>query len=241
MKEFGHRPAGPTSLRCSKQTSICPHPLRQFVDRCLEASGRSQAPGFGQVEASLPIYGDPVVTARLVRGYQTIECIVEHPLGVTRARVAEATAPWQAEADCIACRHSLTTLWANRLAGTKRDRAICARLAPLAASCGVADTLKIAKQRDRRNARPAQLDDLSKSPTKLARTAGALTKFAAIEHNGSHAFGCLDRNCAHARRKRRSAESVFAWPRAGPTAVEDHGAEGGQRVCIDALFDLIDQ
>src|SRR5262245_29203746 len=180
MKEFGHRPAGLTSLRCSKQTSICPHPSRQFVNRRLGRSGRSQTRGFGKIEASLPIDGDAVVTARLVRGYQAIEDIVEHTLRVTRARVAEAAAPWQAEADCIACRHSLTTLWADRLAGTKRDRAICAWLAPLAASCGVADTLKIAKQRDRRNARPAQLDDLSKSPPNLPGTAGAIPNLRAL-------------------------------------------------------------
>src|SRR5512132_2433445 len=157
MKEFGHRPAGPINSRCSKRTSICPHPSRRFVDRCLEASGRSQTLRFGRIEASLPIYGDPVVTARLVRGYQAIEDIVEHTLRVTRARVAEATSARQAEADCIACRHSLTTLWADRPAGTKRDRAICAWLAPLAASRGVMDALKIAKQRDRRSARSAQL------------------------------------------------------------------------------------
>jgi hypothetical protein len=154
--------------------------------------------GFGKIEASLPIYGDPVVTSRLVRSYQAIEEIVEHMLRVTRARVAEATAPWQAEADCIACWHCLTTLWADRLAGTERDRAICARLAPLAASCGVADALKIAKECDWRSTCSAELDDLPKSATKLTRTTGALTKFAAIEHNGSHAFGSLDWNCAHA-------------------------------------------
>ena len=67
------------------------------------------------------IYGDPVVAARLIGAYQAIEDIIEHTLRVTRARVAEAAAPWQAEADCIARRHCLTPLWADRLAGTKRD------------------------------------------------------------------------------------------------------------------------
>jgi hypothetical protein len=87
----------------------------------LEASGRSQTLGFGQIEASLPVYGDPIVAPRLIGGYQAIEDIIDHTLRVTCARVAKAAASWQAEADCIACRHSLTTLWADRLAGTKRD------------------------------------------------------------------------------------------------------------------------
>jgi hypothetical protein len=60
----------------------------------LEASGRSHALGFGQIEASMHIYGDPVVAARLIGAYQAIEDIIEHTLRVTRARVAEAAAPW---------------------------------------------------------------------------------------------------------------------------------------------------
>src|SRR6516165_3161053 len=184
---------------------------------------------------------DAVIATRLFHRDQAVEYVVAHTLRIALARIAEAAAARQLQANRIAWRHGLPPLGPDRPAGAQRHHAGAARLAAAAPARRMAHPLEIAQKRQRIGPGAAKLDYLTEAATELAGPARAVAKFAAIEHDRRDAFGRLHRYRAHAGGKSGGAQAVLLRPCAGAAAVKDHGREFRQRVGVGAGRDLIDQ
>src|SRR5262245_48067214 len=111
----------------------------------------AQAPSGGDVEPSIRIDDDGIVAPRLLRGDESVEHVVHDALQIARARIADAAAARQLEADRVARRHGLPPLGPDRSSRAQRHRARRAGTAAGASTRGVAHTLEIAQERDRRS------------------------------------------------------------------------------------------
>src|SRR5262249_9879768 len=63
----------------------------------------SQTLGGGQVEPSIRVDDHAIVAPRLLRADKAVAHVVEDALRIARARIADAAAPRQLEADCVPC------------------------------------------------------------------------------------------------------------------------------------------
>src|SRR5215469_14457949 len=200
-----------------------------------------QALGSGNVDCAICIDRHGVVTLRLVRRDQAVKHIVAHALRIAGARIAEAAAARQLQANGVTRWHGLTSLGPDRPPRPQTHYAGAAGLPAAAPARRMAHPLEIAQKRQRIGPGAAELYHLAKAAAELSGPARAVAKFAAIEHDRRDAFGGLDRDRAHAGGKRSSAQAVLLRPRAGTAAVKDYRREFRQRIGIGAGLDLIDQ
>src|SRR5262249_25242314 len=142
-----------------------------------------------------------IVAPRLLRGDEAVAQVVNDALRIARARIADAAAARQLEADRVGWRPGLPSLGPDGPAGAQRHRAGRARTAAVASTRRVVHALEIAQERDWRGAGAAELDHLAEPTAQPAGTAGALAKFTPIEDHRGHALGRFHGNRAHARRE----------------------------------------
>src|SRR6185312_6571283 len=110
------------------------------------------------IDAALSAEDDAVVALRRLARDEAVRDIGGDALRRALARIAEAAAARQLEADRVARRHGLPPLGADRPAGDQRHPPGLAGAAAVAPARGIADALEIAEEADRRAACARQLD-----------------------------------------------------------------------------------
>src|SRR5919201_4935564 len=74
----------------------------------------AQAARRDHIEPPIRVDDDAIVAARFLRGDESVEHVVQYALRIARARIADAAAARQLQADRVARRHRLTSLGPDR-------------------------------------------------------------------------------------------------------------------------------
>ena len=145
---------------------------------------------------------------------------------VALLRVAEAAAPRHVDDQAFAGRDGLEALGLEFLARRQRQPAFAAGSAAVTAARRMLHPLEGGEDAERRAFAMLDFHDLAESAAILAGAAGILAVLLLPDDDGRDGLGDLDRDVAHARRKRSRRQAVEGRARAGAAGMEGRHHEG---------------